>query len=233
MNSLRKELDPKMLAGRSRALRSGSGDLQGLSTGIVEIDHLIGSIPRGAVTSVAGPASSGRATLMLSTFKKTLSDGNPCALIDAFDCFDVSTANDSGIDFERLLWVQCRSNIQHALNSTEIILQSGGFGLVVLDIALISHREQSSIPDNCWFRFRRAVENTLTSLIIVGPKDFSVSAAALSVDLQQGKPRWANPGANSISSPLLGIEFSAKRRKPFPPVESDKIQASLPYSIPD
>jgi recombination protein RecA len=186
MNPARRELDLKALAQPARNLRKGISDHQGLSTGIPEIDDLIGSIPRGALTVVAGPISSGRATLMVSTIKEAVSDENPCALIDAYGCFDVTSANESGIDFDRLLWVRCASNIQHALNATEIVLQSGGFGLVVLDVALISNRGRASFSDNCWFRFRRAVENTQTSLLVIGPKEFSVSAAALSIDLDQG-----------------------------------------------
>jgi len=204
----------------------------GFSSGIPEIDSLIGTIPRGAITLVTGPLSSGKTTLMLSTISKAVNDDNNCALIDASDSFDVASAESAGFDLDRLLWVRCANNLQHALNATEIILQSAGFGLVVLDASLLSSRDRRGFPDSCWFRFRRAIENTPTGLLVLGPVDMSISCAAMSLELERGKPRWAGPdGAPAIASPLLGIDFTVKRRKPFPAKQSALVSSSLPYDI--
>jgi recombination protein RecA len=224
------ELESRLSAEARTRLKPEYSSQAGFSTGIPEIDTLVGTLPRGAITIATGPASSGRTTLMLSTISKAISEGDMCALIDTGDAFDVASADVAGFDLDRLLWVRCGNNLQHALNATEIVLQSAGFGLVVLDAALVSPRDLHSIPDSCWFRFRRSVENTLTSLLIIGPANLTISCSAIALELERGKPRWT--GAPSITSPLLGIEFAVKRRKPFPAMESQTIYASLVYDIP-
>ena len=218
----------------NRLVRSDSISESNLSTGIKELDRLIGGIPRGATTLATGPESSGRMTLMLSTIASTVTKGFSCALVDAFDSFDADTAGKSGFDLDQMLWVRCGHNLQNALRATEIVLESGGFGLVILDVASISARARQSIPDSCWFRFRRSVEKNLSSLLIVGPEFMSVSSAQLSLELQLGKARWTGGSTkHSLSRSLVGIDFIVKRRKPFPSIESSNISTSIPYDIPD
>lgn len=221
-------------------LGAGSGRLEKkappvyLSSGIPEVDKLAGGIPRGAITLVLGPPSSGRTTLMHSTLAEASSGGEVCALVDATDAFHPASAKGAGVDLDRLLWVRCGGNVAHAITASEIILQSGGFGLVVLDLADIVGRKQSLIPDSAWFRYRRAVENTPTALLAIGPQTLSASCAALVLEMEPGKPRWAGrEGAFPIASPLLGLEITVRKRKPVPSGKTPRITTSLTHDIPE
>ncbi len=79
-----------------------------VSTGVPAIDELTGGLPRGALTEIVGPASSGRTSLLLSLLAQAIARQEACALIDASDAFDPQSAVAAGIDLKRLLWVRCR-----------------------------------------------------------------------------------------------------------------------------
>src|ERR1051325_7817220 len=80
--------------------------------GIAAVDELTGGLPRGCLTEICGPASSGRTTLLLSVLAIATDRQETCALVDASDCFDPLSAEHAGVDLERLLWVRCGE--QHA-----------------------------------------------------------------------------------------------------------------------
>src|ERR1051325_1015342 len=105
-----------------------------LSTGIEEIDALTGGLPRGALTEIFGPASSGRTSLMFSMLAHATTHEETCALIDTNDVFAPTAAATAGIDFDRLLWIRCAGNLEHAFKATDLLLHAGGFGLVMLDL---------------------------------------------------------------------------------------------------
>ena len=79
-----------------------------VSTGVPAIDALTGGLPRGALTEIVGPASSGRTSLLLSLLAQATARQEACALVDASDAFDPESAVAAGIDLKRLLWVRCR-----------------------------------------------------------------------------------------------------------------------------
>lgn len=83
--------------------------------GIAAVDELTGGLPRGCLTEICGPASSGRTSLMMSALAEATARGEVCALVDASDCFDPLSAEQAGVDLERLLWVRC----QHSLLSSQ------------------------------------------------------------------------------------------------------------------
>src|SRR5215471_17045876 len=76
-----------------------------LPSGISQID-----LPRGCLTEITGPASSGRTSLLLSILAKATSREEICALIDADDAFSPHAAAESGVELSRLLWVRCGHN---------------------------------------------------------------------------------------------------------------------------
>ncbi len=77
-----------------------------LSTGIVEVDGLTGGLPRGAITEIFGPRSSGRTSLIYSALAYATAHEEICALVDTNDVFAPTAATAAGIDFDRLLWVR-------------------------------------------------------------------------------------------------------------------------------
>jgi recombination protein RecA len=163
---------------------------ENVSTGIDEIDLLTGGFPRGALTEIFGPPCSGRTTLFVSALSLRTAYLEECALIDASDAFDPCHAQAAGVDLKQLLWMRCR-NINQALRATDLILQGGGFGFVCLDLSDVSREVTRKIPLETWFRFRRAVENTRTILLLIEQESNAKTCASLVLKLEAGLARWS------------------------------------------
>src|SRR5262249_486061 len=137
-----------------------------VSTGISEMDARVGGLPRGAMTEICGRACSGRTSVLLAALAARTTEGEACALVDARDSFDPATASAAGVQLERLLWVRCQ-NVDQALRATDLLIQSGGFGIVAVDLSDVSARLARQVPLHVWFRFRRAAEDTPTILLVL------------------------------------------------------------------
>ena len=182
------------------------------SSGIAQIDALTGGLPRGCLTEVCGPESSGRTTVMLAAIAAVTRREEICALIDASDALDPHSATAAGVNLERLLWIRCGSHaqssalsrkrrqafsleererrrmedpVEQALRATDLLLQSSGFGMVAIDLAGVPLKMARRIPLTTWFRFRRAVENTPTLLLVTGTQACAQSCATLSLELSR------------------------------------------------
>jgi hypothetical protein len=175
-----------------------------VSTGIPELDVLVGGLPRGAMTEVCGAACSGRTSFLLSALASRSADGEVCALVDARDSFDPLTANAAGIALDKLLWVRCQ-NIEQALRATDLLIQAGGFGMVAVDLSDVSTRTVRQVPLNAWFRFRRAVEDTPTILLLLEQESNAKTCASLVIRLEQRKARWAGASASSNCYPFAKL----------------------------
>src|SRR5579864_9033730 len=81
-----------------------------VSSGIREFDALTGGLPRGCLTQICGPASSGRTTLLLAALAAATRRGEFCAVVDASDALDPHSVAAAGVELDRLLWVRCREN---------------------------------------------------------------------------------------------------------------------------
>lgn len=167
---------------------------------IAEIDKLTGGLPHGGLTEISGPCSSGRATLLLSALASRTAQAHVCALVDGRDSFDPHSAAAAGVKLEQLLWVRCR-DIDQCLRATDFLLQGGGFGLIALDLSVLPPKTVRYVPLNVWFRFRRAVENTSTILLLLDQESNARSCASLVLRLGLEPPRWSAPPS----------------RAPFPP----------------
>jgi len=83
------------------------------------------------------------------------------------------------------------SQIAQALKITDLLLQAGGFGLVVLDLGDISIQAARRIPLTTWFRFRRAVENTASAFVVVEQQPSAKSCASLVLDFAAQQAAWS------------------------------------------
>src|SRR5579863_6439921 len=81
-----------------------------VSSGIAAMDALAGGLPRGGLTEICGPASSGRTTVLLAALAAATRRGEFCAVVDASDALDPQSAAAAGVELERLLWVRCGEN---------------------------------------------------------------------------------------------------------------------------
>ncbi len=169
-----------------------------MSTGVPAIDSLAGGLPRGAITEIFGPASSGRTSLMLSILASATTHQEVCALIDTNDVFDPTIAAEAGVEPEQLLWVRCAANIEHAFKAADLLLQGGGFGLVIIDIGDVPSRDAQRIISSWWYRFRRTVESTPTVFMVIAQKPCVRSCASLTLEMNHGVDMWVATGNTSF-----------------------------------
>jgi len=171
-----------------------------VSSGILQIDALTGGLPRGCLTEISGPDSSGRTSLLLAALAAATGRQETCALIDVSDALDPHSAAAAGIRLERLLWVRCGLNapasprqnpsrneersVEQALRAADLLLQSGGFGLLALDLAGIPGKTARRVPLTTWFRFRRTIEHTSTLLLILTTQPCAQACASLSLQMK-------------------------------------------------
>jgi recA bacterial DNA recombination protein len=161
-----------------------------VSSGFVAVDVLTGGLPRASLTEISGPPSSGRTALELALLASLTTQGEACALIDAEDALDPASAQAAGVVLDRLLWVRCHG-LEQALRAGDLLLQAGGFGAVVLDLADVPAWRTRRVPLSYWFRFRRAVENTPTILALIDEEPCAQSSASLVLRLENEGVRWS------------------------------------------
>jgi len=125
--------------GKGSIMKLGDGqklamDLGVVSTGVLGLDLVtgIGGIPRGRITEIYGPESSGKTTIALLAVAQAQREGGVCAFIDAEHALDVVYARKLGVNTDDLLISQPDTGEQ-ALEIAEILVRSGGVDVVVVD----------------------------------------------------------------------------------------------------
>jgi hypothetical protein len=172
------------------------------ATGVTQIDALLcGGLPIGAISELTGPQSSGRTSLALAFLAQRSAAEQVCAWVDSDDALDPESAAASGVSLRHLLWVRCRNvsvqaraatssksaalkgkpwtRLDQALRATDLLLQSGGFAAIVLDLGDTAPEHGMRIPLATWFRFRQAANRTRCSLVVLGKVAYAQSSAAL------------------------------------------------------
>jgi len=197
-----------------------------VSSGISALDALTGGLPRGCLTEICGPASSGRTTVLLAALAAATRRGEFCAVVDASDTLDPHSAVAAGVELDRLLWVRCGAGsspqrhgfsinnqkstikntpnrqsaidnrkfsgsafehrLEQVLRAADLLLESGGFGLIALDLGDLPPQAARCIPLTTWFRFRRVIEHTPTILLAIEPQ--AIAGSCSSLLLQLGAP---------------------------------------------
>ncbi len=237
-----------------------------VSSGIAAIDALTGGLPRGCLTEICGPASSGRTTFLLAALAAATRRGECCAAVDASDALDPQSAADVGIELDRLLWVRCgkenpprrhgdtekknpnndqiykfdetrafrpEHRLEQLLRATDLLLESGGFGLIALDLGDLPQQAARRIPLTTWFRFRRAVEHTPTVLLAIERQSIAGSCSSLLIKLgASGNRTNERPTESLFPAPthaqlLTELEISAeivRSRMDRKPVRSAEIR---------
>jgi hypothetical protein len=228
------------------------------TSGIPALNALTGGLPRGCLTEICGPASSGRTSVMLAALAAATRRGEYCALIDASDTLDPHSLTAAGVDLDHLLWVRCNENsqqrrrdtektknqkegcaifeqaafnfdrtksrasehrLEQVLRATDLLLESGGFGLIILDLADLPYQSARRIPLTTWFRFRRAVEHKPTILLAIEQQPIAGSCSSLLLQLGSQKtlgiplnPRQANSSREAAcESPARQCRVDAKK----------------------
>jgi recombination protein RecA len=182
-----------------------------IPTGIAAMDELTsGGIPRGALSEICGAESSGRTALAFAILGQATRRGECCAWIDAAGVFDPASAVEVGVELGRVLWVNCGGSAEHALKSVDLLIQAGGFGLVVLDLGDTPDKESRRIPMASWFRLRHAAERTGAALVAVERQVYARSCSALQIEMRRGKQ-----DAVWVGKLLRGLTAQAESRKHY------------------
>ncbi len=182
-----------------------------LPTGLAALDAVIQGFPRGAISEILGPESSGRTTLVHSLLAASTAKQEICAYIDTDDAFDPVSAAAAGVALSQLVWIRCGHNAGHALKAADYLLHAGGFGVVVLDLCQVSPRVANRIPISYWYRFRLAIENTPTILALVERDSLAKSCAVLMLEMKRKKTTWTGAPGFAL---LREVELEAAPRKP-------------------
>src|SRR5262249_2493068 len=98
--------------------------------------------------------------------------------------------------------------LEQALRTTDLLLHGGGWGVVVFDLGGISWVDARRINLSMWFRFRRAVENTPTILLLLGEESYAKSCASLILRCRRKGDNWSRASARSETraSTIEGFE---------------------------
>ena len=124
--------------GKGSIMRLGQRDaiapVEAISTGAISIDYAlgVGGLPRGRVTEIFGPESSGKTTLALQVIAEAQRTGGMAAFVDAEHALDARYAQKLGVDLENLL-VSQPDNGEQALEIVEVLIRSNSVDVVVVD----------------------------------------------------------------------------------------------------
>jgi recombination protein RecA len=123
--------------GKGSIMKLGDGvinKVESIPTGALSLDYAlgIGGVPRGRVTEIYGPESSGKTTLCLHIIAEAQKTGGLAAFIDAEHALDVNYAKKLGVDTSNLLLSQPDFGEQ-ALEITDTLVRSNALDIIVID----------------------------------------------------------------------------------------------------
>jgi recombination protein RecA len=190
---------------------------------------LAGGLPRGHVSEVVGPASSGRTGLVWAALTAATRRGETVALIDTFDRFDPPTAAASGMVLPRLLWVRGQAVsktavaidpawlpgvravngpgtfvervIDRAIKSLNLVVQSGVCTLVAIDLIDVPAQALRRLPASTWYRIERAIEGSDTAVVILAAQPVARSSGGRSIQTGTGSREPGNGNTLTDSRP--------------------------------
>lgn len=171
--------------GKGSIMKLGDGivqEIEAIPTGALSLDYAlgIGGIPRGRVTEIYGPESSGKTTLCLHVIAEAQKMGGLAAFIDAEHALDVNYAKKLGVDTANLLISQPDYGEQ-ALEITDTLVRSNALDVIVIDsvAALVPRSEiegemgdatmavQARLMSQALRKLTAAISKSKTSVVFV------------------------------------------------------------------
>ena len=202
---------------------------------------LAGGLPRGQVSEVVGPASSGRTSLVWAALGAASRRGEHVALVDTFDRFDPPTAAACGIDLSRLLWVRGQAisktagavdpswlpgvravggpgtmverAIDRALKALNLVVQSGVCTLVAIDFADVPATALRRLPAATWLRIERAIGGGDTAVVVLAAAPLARSADGRTIRLEARQEGDACRESDACREGEAGREGDACRER--------------------
>ena len=197
---------------------------------------LRGGLPRGQMSELHGPVSSGRTSLGWAALAAATARGEWVALIDTFDRFDPEPAAAAGVELSRLLWVRGQAvsrtsgvldpawipgersvqgpgtllerTLDRAIKAFNLVAQSGVCTMVVLDLIDAPPQALTRIPRSTWLRLQRVVEGTEVALLLLAAMPIARSAGGLSIATGAGSAITSEATASAVLDSRLPIADS-------------------------
>jgi hypothetical protein len=176
---------------------------------------------RGSVAEIAGEASSGKTSLLLSLLSKLTTAGEICAVVDASGGFDPCTAYLAGVKLENLLWVKCGRDVEKAFMAADYLVQAKGFGSIWLNLTGLPAGALRMVPKTYWYRYRNRIKETPTLLIVTATEAVTGSASQQSFVLSRERVRWSGNGRFKL---LKEFHLKMHSRKGYDPPFHNKIE---------
>ena len=174
-----------------RALEKARRD-ESIPTTLAPFDHLLGGgLPRGKMVELTGRRTAGRFSIVLSALAAATSMGEAAVLIDLGDNLDPRTAEENGVDLQRVLWIRPKT-MKQAVMSAEMIAATG-FQLVVLDAGRYPVKGRR-VPDAAWVRLARSAEAHGTALLISTPYPVTGTASEAVIVTTKTRLQWLGTG---------------------------------------
>jgi energy-coupling factor transporter ATP-binding protein EcfA2 len=190
-----------------------------LSSGLAPLDALIdGGIPRGRITEITGRAGSGKTSIAASFAAFATRTGEVAAWLDASGAFDPESMAAAGVELGRMLWASMkttprmtRATLPYArfaagpltsrhqsaiVKAAELVLEAGGFGLVVVDFGNASR----ALAHASALRIARAAERSGAAVIAIAPWRMCGTFAALGLAASRAETRF---GRLAPGSPVM------------------------------
>jgi hypothetical protein len=182
-------------------------------TGMAALDQALrGGVRRGHLSEVIGARSTGRTSLLCCLLGAATTRGEVVALIDTCDRFDPGSAAAAGVDLTRLLWVRERGDAARALKAVNLVVQAGGFGIVVFDLADVPPMTIRQFPYTTWMRLARVIDGSPTALLLLGSDRIARSSGGATIELPDAGPRprgrWA--GAADRARYLAALDINPR-----------------------
>ncbi len=204
-----------------------------LSSGLAPIDALIsGGIPRGRISEITGRAGSGKTSLAASFAASATRRGEIAAWLDSSGSFDPESMTAAGVELSRVLWASimttktiitpragrddrlAQSSLMRRLSrivkAAELVLEAGGFGLVVIDFG----ENRGTLTHSSALRIARAAERSGAAVIAIGPWRMCGTFAALSLTVSRVESSFSRLAPGSpVMFDGLAVDAMVARNK--------------------
>lgn len=203
--------------------------LAGWRTGIAGVDDALApvGIPRGRLTEIFGPSSSGKTTLAYALLARRIARGDIAAYIDPDGMLFAPSARSAGVDLRRLIIARPRT-AQAALRAVDALVRGGACSVVVVDAV-----NGNLLQIHHCARLVAQAEKTGTALVVLshGRSAPLASFATLRLWARGMAPCW-QPGADG-GTRLLGyaIEVEIAKARTVAPGKTVSFAAFLPEAV--
>src|SRR5580698_11428645 len=195
-----------------------------LTSGLAPLDALIGGLARGRISEITGPISSGKTTIAASFASAASRRGEVVGWVDVPGAFDPRSLEAAGADLARIMWVSFGKKLvssrggfitkererRNELKAAELLLEAGGFGLVVIDFGAM----RFPLSQSASLRLARAAERSATAVLALAGNRVCGTFAALTLSMSKLRASFSRLGTQAPALfDGLRLEASVERNK--------------------